>query len=91
MKRPVQSVSVFAGIAALSAGLIWSYTPLSPSHASNASPAAEERPFVQTGGLPVAGFADVAKTVTPAVVNITTEEPRKCPTAPDRAGKWKTF
>lgn len=72
MKRPVQSVSVLAGIAALSAGLIWSYTPLSPSHASNSSPAAEERPLVQTGALPAAGFTDVAKTVTPAVVNITT-------------------
>ena len=91
MKRPVQSVSVFAGIAALSAGLIWSYTPLSPSHASNASPAAEERPLVQTGGLPVAGFADVAKTVTPAVVNITT---RGAEEVSDRArprGKMEDF
>ncbi|MBL8043867.1 MAG: Do family serine endopeptidase, partial [Nitrospira sp.] len=91
MKRPVQSVSVFAGIAALSAGLIWSYTPLSPSHASNASPAAEERPLVQTGGLPAAGFADVAKTVTPAVVNITT---RGAEEVSDRArprGKMEDF
>jgi len=91
MKRPVQSVSVFAGIAALSAGLIWSYTPLSPSHASNASPAAEERPLVQTGGLPAAGFADVAKTVTPAVVNITT---RGAEDVSDRArprGKMEDF
>lgn len=72
MKRPTQSVSILAGIAALSAGLIWSYTPLSPSHASNPSPTAEDRPASMPGVLPVAGFADVAKTVTPAVVNITT-------------------
>ena len=58
MKRPVQSVSVFAGIAALSAGLIWSYTPLSSSHASNPSPVAEERTMTPAGGLPAAGFAD---------------------------------
>ena len=33
---------------------------------------AEERPMAPAGALPAAGFADVAKTVTPAVVNITT-------------------
>ncbi|HPV81569.1 MAG TPA: hypothetical protein PK866_00525, partial [Nitrospira sp.] len=72
MQRPTPSVSVLAGIAAVSAGLIWSYTPLSSSHASNPSPVAEERPMAPTGALPAAGFADVAKAVTPAVVNITT-------------------
>ncbi|HRC24596.1 MAG TPA: hypothetical protein PLJ07_11100, partial [Nitrospira sp.] len=72
MKRPTQSVSAIAGIAALGAALIWSYLPLTTSHASNPSPAAEERPATMTGTLPAAGFADVAKTVTPAVVNITT-------------------
>ena len=72
MQRPTPSVSVLAGIAAVSAGLIWSYTPLSSSHASNPSPVAEERPMAPTGALPAAGFADVARTVTPAVVNITT-------------------
>ena len=44
MKRPTQSVSAITGIAALSAALIWSYLPLTTSHASNPSPAAEERP-----------------------------------------------
>ena len=72
MKRPLQSVSAIAGIAALGAALIWSYLPLTTSHASNPSPAAEDRPTTMVGGLPAAGFTDVAKNVTPAVVNITT-------------------
>jgi len=72
MKRPTQSMSLFAGIAGLGAALIWSYTPLSSSHASNPSSAVEKRPVAVAGALPTAGFADVAKTVTPAVVNITT-------------------
>ncbi len=72
MKRPTQSISLFAGIAGLGAALIWSYTPLSSSHASNPSQTAEERPVTVAGALPAAGFTDVAKTVTPAVVNITT-------------------
>ncbi|MBS0169206.1 MAG: DegQ family serine endoprotease [Nitrospira sp.] len=72
MKRPTQSISLFAGIAGLGAALIWSYTPLSSSHASNPSSTAEERPVAIAGALPAAGFTDVAKTVTPAVVNITT-------------------
>lgn len=72
MKRPTQSMSLFAGIAGLGAALIWSYTPLSASHASNPSSATEQRPAVVPGAPSAAGFADVAKTVTPAVVNITT-------------------
>ena len=46
---------------------------------------------MQTGGLPAAGFADVAKTVTPAVVNITT---RGAEDVSDRArprGKMEDF
>ena len=72
MNRPTQSVSTFAGIAVLGATLIWSYASLTTSHASNPSPVAEERPIATSASLPSAGFADVAKTVTPAVVNITT-------------------
>ncbi|MBA5870712.1 MAG: Do family serine endopeptidase [Nitrospira sp. CR2.1] len=72
MKRPTQSLSLFAGIAGLGAALIWSYTPLSASHASNPSSSTDTRPVAIAGALPAAGFADVAKTVTPAVVNITT-------------------
>ena len=72
MKRPTQSLSLFAGIAGLGAALIWSYTPLSASHASNPSSSTDTRPVAIASALPAAGFADVAKTVTPAVVNITT-------------------
>ncbi|HAP39059.1 MAG TPA: serine protease [Nitrospira sp.] len=72
MKRPTQSLSLFAGIAGLGAALIWSYTPLTTSHASNSSPSTEPRPVAVGSVLPAAGFTDVAKTVTPAVVNITT-------------------
>ena len=101
MKRPTQSVSAIAGIAALGAALLWSYLPLTTSHASNPSPAAEERPATMTGILPAAGFADVAKTVTPAVVNITTSGAEEVAdsTRPHgqigrahaRAAGWKTF
>ncbi len=72
MKRPTQSLSLFAGIAGLGAALIWSYTPLTTSHASNSSPSTEPRPVAVGSVLPASGFTDVAKTVTPAVVNITT-------------------
>ena len=91
MKRPTQSVSVLAGIAALSAGLIWSYTPLSPSHASNPSPTAEDRSTPVAGGLPAAGFADVAKTVTPAVVNITTSGAEEVSEQTRPRGKMEDF
>ena len=91
MKRPAQSISVLAGIAALSAGLIWSYTPLSPSHASNPSPAAEEHPLAPTGALPAAGFADVAKTVTPAVVNITTSGAEEVADSTRPRGRMEDF
>ncbi|MEP7152529.1 MAG: DegQ family serine endoprotease [Nitrospira sp.] len=72
MNRPAQSVGAFAGIAVLGATLIWSYASLTTSHASNPSPVVEERSTTLPGSLPSAGFADVAKAVTPAVVNITT-------------------
>ncbi len=91
MKRPTQSVSVLAGIAALSAGLIWSYTPLSQSHASNPSPIAEDRSAPVAGGLPAAGFADVAKAVTPAVVNITTSGAEEVSDQTRPRGKMEDF
>lgn len=91
MNRPTQSISVFAGIAALSAALIWSYTPLSPSHASNPSPSPEERPAAAAGVLPAAGFADVAKTVTPAVVNITTSGAEEVSDSARPRGKMEDF
>ena len=91
MQRPTPSVSVLAGIAAVSAGLIWSYTPLSSSHASNPSPVVEERPMAPTGSLPAAGFADVAKTVTPAVVNITTSGAEEISDHARPRGKMEDF
>ena len=72
MNRPTQSVGAFAAIAALGATLVWSYGSLTASHASNPSPVVEERSTPLSGSLPAAGFTDVAKAVTPAVVNITT-------------------
>ncbi|MFZ1674693.1 MAG: trypsin-like peptidase domain-containing protein, partial [Nitrospira sp.] len=91
MKRPTQSVSAITGIAALSAALIWSYLPLTTSHASNPSPAAEERPATMTGTLPAAGFADVAKTVTPAVVNITTSGAEEVSDSSRPRGRMEDF
>jgi serine protease Do len=72
MNRPTQSVSAVAGIAVLGATLIWSYASLTTSHASNPAPVVEAQSITLPGSLPAAGFSDVAKAVTPAVVNITT-------------------
>lgn len=56
------------GIAVLSAAMIWGGHPLSPSHAlSSATPIAAPIPAQASNG-----FTEVAKAVTPAVVNITT-------------------
>jgi serine protease Do len=70
---PHQHRTVFSviGIGLLSALLAWGGQSLTMSHASNA--AAQAAP--QTVAVPVApanGFTEVAKIVTPAVVNITT-------------------
>jgi serine protease Do len=72
MNRSAQSLSAFAGIAVLGATLMWSYASLTTSHASNPAPVVEERSGILSGSLPSAGFSDIAKAVTPAVVNITT-------------------
>ena len=91
MKRPLQSVSAIAGIAALGAALIWSYLPLTTSHASNPSPAADDRPATIAGGLPAAGFTDVAKNVTPAVVNITTSGAEEVSDSSRPRGRMEDF
>ncbi|MCS6316829.1 MAG: DegQ family serine endoprotease [Nitrospira sp.] len=91
MKRPSQSVSAIAGIAALGAALIWSYLPLTTSHASNPSPASEDRPATMAGGLPAAGFTDVAKNVTPAVVNITTSGAEEVSDSSRPRGRMEDF
>lgn len=64
-----QTIRSAMTVTALSALLIWGGQSLSPSHAS--SPAATPVP-VTTAVPPSNGFTEVAKAVTPAVVNITT-------------------
>lgn len=91
MKRPTQSLSLFAGIAGLGAALIWSYTPLTTSHASNSSPSTEPRPVAVGSVLPASGFTDVAKTVTPAVVNITTSGAEEVSDGGRRRGRPEDF
>ena len=91
MNRPPQSVSAFAGIAVLGATLIWSYASLTTSHASNPSPVLEERSSTMSGSLPSAGFADVAKSVTPAVVNITTSATEQVSDSSHPRGRMEDF
>jgi serine protease Do len=91
MKRPIQSVGTLAGIAVLGATLVWSYASLTTSHASNPSPPVEERPIATSGSLPAAGFADVAKAVTPAVVNITTRSTEQVSDSAGPRGRREDF
>ena len=66
-----QTMGSAIAVAALSALLIWGGQSLSNSHAS--SPAASPPPVALTmSPVPSNGFTEVAKAVTPAVVNITT-------------------
>lgn len=72
MKKSVQKAVVASlAIAAVGAVLIWGGQSLPSSHASSGI-----QPAATTVALPIApaanGFTDVAKAVTPAVVNITT-------------------
>jgi serine protease Do len=67
-----KSVHVAITAAALGAILLWGIQSLAPSHAST-SPSLTASPIaVSMAGPPSNGFTDVAKAVTPAVVNITT-------------------
>ena len=91
MNRPTQSVGAFAAIAALGATLVWSYGSLTASHASNPSPVVEERSTPLSGSLPAAGFTDVAKAVTPAVVNITTSSPEQVSDSTHPRGRADEF
>ena len=65
-----QTIGSAVGVAALSALLIWGGQSLSSSHAS--SQAASTATAVSLTAPPSNGFTEVAKAVTPAVVNITT-------------------
>ena len=91
MHRPAQSVGTLAGIALLGAALIGSYVSLTPTHASNTSVAHEERPAAIVTPLPAAGFTDVAKAVTPAVVNITTSAAEQVSDSPHPRGRADEF
>lgn len=91
MKRPLQSIGTLAGVAVLGVTLVWSYASLTTSHASNPSPTAEERPIAATSTVPAAGFADVAKAVTPAVVNITTSSTEQVSDSVGPRGRREDF
>ncbi|HVG02681.1 MAG TPA: DegQ family serine endoprotease [Nitrospira sp.] len=91
MHRPVQSAGTLAGIALLGATLIGSYVSLTPTHASNSAAAHGERPAAMVAPLPAAGFTDVAKAVTPAVVNITTGAAEQVSDSPHPRGRGEDF
>ncbi len=91
MNRPMPSAGTFAGVAVLGATLIWSYASLTTSHASNPAPVVAEHSTVPSGVLPSAGFADVAKTVTPAVVNITTSAAEQVTDSTHPRGRMDEF
>jgi serine protease Do len=65
------TVGTLIGIAALSAMALWGGHILTASHASD-SPTAATPVALSVTAPPAQGFTDVAKAVTPAVVNITT-------------------
>ncbi|MGQ0809873.1 MAG: DegQ family serine endoprotease [Nitrospiraceae bacterium] len=71
MKRPSNfSLGTIAGVAILSLAMMWGGGQSLPSAASGSSTTA--MPTFVTPMVPAAGFTEVAKNVTPAVVNITT-------------------
>ncbi len=59
-------------VAALAAIAFWGSQPLTSSHASNATTPAAYPAALPVSAPPAQGFTEVAKAVTPAVVNITT-------------------
>jgi serine protease Do len=73
MKQLVQrTVPATISVALLGAILIWGGQSLTTSHASGASAPSPSPAITAPAAPPSNGFADVAKAVTPAVVNITT-------------------
>lgn len=73
MKQLVrQSIGGAVALAALSALLIWGGQSLSSSHASSPAASTAMPVALQMSSAPSNGFTEVAKAVTPAVVNITT-------------------
>ncbi|GBL39920.1 probable periplasmic serine endoprotease DegP-like [Nitrospirota bacterium] len=73
MRQPVrQTIQRAIAVAALSALLIWGGQSLAPSHASNSAASIAAPVTLPMNAAPSNGFTEVAKAVTPAVVNITT-------------------
>lgn len=73
MRQPVrQTIGRAIAVAALSALLIWGGQSLAPSHASSPAASTATPVAVTMNAAPSNGFTEVAKAVTPAVVNITT-------------------
>ena len=67
-----QTIGSAIAVAALSALLIWSGESLSTSHASSPAASTATPVALTMSSAPSNGFTEVAKAVTPAVVNITT-------------------
>ena len=67
-----RSLGVVLGVVALGAVLIWGGQSLTTSYASGTAASTPTAASPVSSGLPANGFAEVAKAVTPAVVNITT-------------------
>ena len=65
-----QTVGSAIAVAALSALLIWGGESLSSSHASGPAASTVSPVALTMSAAPSNGFTDVAKAVTPAVVNI---------------------
>lgn len=73
MRQPVrQTLRNAIAVGALSALLIWGGQSLSPSHALSPAPSTATPVALTISPVPSNGFTEVAKAVTPAVVNITT-------------------
>ena len=73
MRQPVrQTLGTAAAVATLSALLIWGGQSLAPSHASSPAVSTATPVALTMSSAPSNGFTEVAKAVTPAVVNITT-------------------
>jgi len=73
MRQPVrQTLGTAAAVAILSALMIWGGQSLAPSHASSPAVPTATPVALPMSPAPSNGFTEVAKAVTPAVVNITT-------------------
>ncbi|MDP1947243.1 MAG: DegQ family serine endoprotease [Nitrospirota bacterium] len=73
MRQPVrQTFGAAAAVATVSALLIWGGQSLAPSHASSPAVSTATPVALPMSSAPSNGFTEVAKAVTPAVVNITT-------------------